>query len=102
MCTMAQKPSAQQYLVRTQDHTLVIAPIKTPPNMRNCYLLETVETFTFSTGEGKFVPGPATGKLSVKRGENTQKIRGFRAKSHAQLMDKVKSYVLKQLLKVES
>lgn len=84
----------QKYLIRVEDSNVVFTPIKRAPEIKNFFLLETKECYKFSAEEQRFVPANATGILYVKHGEVTQKLFGFKSRTHQKLMDKIAKWVI--------
>lgn len=78
-----------EYLVRVEDSSIVFAPIKTRPTIKNFFVLETCETYRFNPEAQKFLPAKARGTLLVKKGDRTFRLEGFTAKNLNALLDRV-------------
>ena len=81
------------YLVRVQNSDVVFVPINKIPNTRNYFLLEVCEVYAYSEKEGRFQHKGVTGILSIKHGENQQKMEGFKSCSTQRLLERVRKRV---------
>jgi hypothetical protein len=89
-----------EYLVRVEDSSVIFAPIKTRPAIKNFFVLETCEEYRFNPEAQKFLPSKAKGTLLVKKGDRTFRLEGFTAKSLEELLHRVAKRIKTHYLRV--